>query len=71
MASNSEEEAESEQVVRDIPTLMNSVPEDILNAAFAEDEDEPEDLTDGSPGDDQDTVLPVDHTESESDKGKL
>ena len=64
-----EEEVESEQIVRDIPTLMNSVPEDILNAAFAE--DEPEELTESSPNDDQSTVLPADDNEPESDKGKL
>jgi segregation and condensation protein B len=61
-------DAESQQVVRDIPTLMNSVPEDILNAAFAEDESEEPD--DASPMNDQGRAILEDDSESELDNEK-
>lgn len=57
---------EGEQITSDIPTLMNSVPEDILNAAFAE--EEPEAISDTTQND-QDVDMPEgNETDSEEEK---
>jgi segregation and condensation protein B len=66
-----QQEAADEQETRDgdIPTLMNSVPEDILNAAFAD--DEPEVSVKTPAVDEQSSLMSeTDHSASDSDSDK-